>query len=99
MSICFFATDLHGITERYNKLFSQILIEEPEAVFLGGDLLPSGLFALTNNENIVGHSTLSLTYTTPENFLKGILSVVVKSNEDKNIFENLIEKLFNNGEE
>ena len=53
MSICFFATDLHGKVERYNKLFSRILSEEPEAVFLGGDLLPSGLFALTSNETVV----------------------------------------------
>ncbi|MBU0528915.1 hypothetical protein KKF86_04060, partial [bacterium] len=53
MSICFFISDLHGKVERYNKLFSQILIEEPEAVFLGGDLLPSGLFALTSNETVV----------------------------------------------
>ncbi|MFC1785458.1 metallophosphoesterase [Candidatus Neomarinimicrobiota bacterium] len=53
MSICFFISDLHGKVARYNKLFSQILIEEPEAVFLGGDLLPSGLFALTSNETIV----------------------------------------------
>ena len=53
MSICFFVSDLHGKIERYNKLFSRILSEEPEAVFLGGDLLPSGLFALTSNEIIV----------------------------------------------
>ena len=53
MSICFFVSDLHGKVERYNKLFSQILSDEPEAVFLGGDLLPSGLYALTNNKRIV----------------------------------------------
>ncbi len=53
MSISFFATDLHGKIEQYNKLFSRILSEEPEAVFLGGDLLPSGLFALTSNETVV----------------------------------------------
>ena len=53
MSICFFVSDLHGKIARYNKLFSQILAEEPEAVFLGGDLLPSGLFALTSNETVV----------------------------------------------
>jgi len=53
MSICFFATDLHGNIERYNKLFSQILSEEPEAVFFGGDLLPSGLYALTSDETMV----------------------------------------------
>ena len=53
MSICFFASDLHGKVERYNKLLSRILSEEPEAVFLGGDLLQSGLFALTSNETVV----------------------------------------------
>ena len=53
MTICFFATDLHGKVERYNKLFSRILSEKPEAVFLGGDLLPSGLYALTSNETVV----------------------------------------------
>jgi len=53
MTNCFFATDLHGRVERYNKLFSHILSEEPEAVFLGGDLLPSGLFSLATNETVV----------------------------------------------
>ena len=63
MSICFFVSDLHGRIEHYNKLFSQILSEEPEAVFLGGDLLPSGLFALTSNETVV------------DNFIKDFLVV------------------------
>jgi uncharacterized protein len=53
MNICFFATDLHGKVDRYNKLFSRILSEEPEAVFLGGDLLPSGLYAITNDNTVV----------------------------------------------
>lgn len=37
---CFFATDFHGQTERYEKLAAAITRERPEAVFLGGDLLP-----------------------------------------------------------
>jgi Icc-related predicted phosphoesterase len=37
---CFFASDLHGRTDRYVKLFSRIETERPAAVFLGGDLLP-----------------------------------------------------------
>ena len=36
----FFVSDLHGKTERYKKLFQAILDENPEALFLGGDLLP-----------------------------------------------------------
>lgn len=46
-SPCLFASDLHGRKDRFEKLFSLVRSEGPEAVFLGGDLLPSGalLFA------------------------------------------------------
>jgi uncharacterized protein len=37
---CFFATDLHGKTNRYDKLLASIVRHRPAAVFLGGDLLP-----------------------------------------------------------
>jgi Icc-related predicted phosphoesterase len=43
MNTCFFVTDLHGSEERCHKLFKAIEKELPAAVFLGGDLLPSGL--------------------------------------------------------
>ncbi len=44
-SLCFFASDLHGRTERYEKLFKAIASETPAAVFLGGDLLPHELIS------------------------------------------------------
>jgi Icc-related predicted phosphoesterase len=40
--ISFFATDLHGQTERYDKLLAAIVEERPAGLFLGGDLLPKG---------------------------------------------------------
>jgi uncharacterized protein len=43
MPSCLFASDLHGDIGRYEKLFAAIVQERPAAVFLGGDLLPSGL--------------------------------------------------------
>jgi uncharacterized protein len=43
---CFFVSDLHGNIARYEKLFAAIANEQPQAVFLGGDLLPSGTAAL-----------------------------------------------------
>lgn len=45
MTTCFFASDLHGRPARYRALFSAIDRERPDAVFLGGDLLPSFGFA------------------------------------------------------
>jgi len=41
MGICLFASDLHGRLNRYQALFARILEDSPDAVFLGGDLLPS----------------------------------------------------------
>lgn len=43
MTTCFFVSDLHGKSNRYEKLFAQIEEEKPESVFLGGDLLPHSL--------------------------------------------------------
>jgi Icc-related predicted phosphoesterase len=43
MTQCFFVSDLHGHFQRYRVLFEQVIKEKPAAVFLGGDLLPSGV--------------------------------------------------------
>jgi uncharacterized protein len=45
---CLFVSDLHGQPERYEKLWSAIEDETPAAVFLGGDLLPSGLMGMVS---------------------------------------------------
>jgi len=45
MAACFFVSDLHGNRARYQALFSRIVQEVPAAVFMGGDLLPSGILA------------------------------------------------------
>jgi Icc-related predicted phosphoesterase len=45
---CLFASDLHGQPERYEKLWRAVEESVPEAVFLGGDLLPSGLMGLVS---------------------------------------------------
>jgi Icc-related predicted phosphoesterase len=41
MTACIFVSDLHGRTDRYEKLFGAIRDESPAAVFIGGDILPS----------------------------------------------------------
>jgi len=61
MTSCFFVSDLHGKIDRYQKLFKSIENEKPQAVFLGGDLLPSGLKALTSD------------FKTNEDFIREIL--------------------------
>jgi Icc-related predicted phosphoesterase len=43
VSLCLFASDLHGRRDRYRKLLHAIESERPAGVFLGGDLLPHPL--------------------------------------------------------
>ncbi|KPJ99146.1 MAG: hypothetical protein AMS20_15890 [Gemmatimonas sp. SG8_28] len=43
MTRCFFVTDLHGQVDRYDALFDAIARQRPDAVFVGGDLLPHAL--------------------------------------------------------
>jgi len=54
---CFFVSDLHGRKDRYLKLFERITEERPDAVFLGGDLLPHGMVSLIEAEGERGFFT------------------------------------------
>ena len=49
MAHCLFCSDLHGRTHRYAELFRVIREEEPDAVFLGGDLLPGAVQIFSAN--------------------------------------------------
>jgi Icc-related predicted phosphoesterase len=51
LPICFFATDLHGRIDRYDKLLASIVRHLPAAVFLGGDLLPRSVLSATQFEH------------------------------------------------
>lgn len=43
----FFVTDLHGHEDRYRKLFELLEAEKPDALFMGGDLIPHGVGSLS----------------------------------------------------
>ena len=42
--LCFFAADLHGHIRRYERLAERMETERPDALFLGGDLLPHSAY-------------------------------------------------------
>ena len=50
MTPCLFVSDLHGHAERYQKLWRVIDETAPKAVFLGGDLTPTGLPGAASHE-------------------------------------------------
>jgi uncharacterized protein len=58
MTSCFFVSDLHGHTSRYQKLFNTIAEERPAVVFLGGDLLPQP-FARMNAFDVVSQNFIN----------------------------------------
>ena len=47
---CQFVSDLHGRPDRYEKLLAAAEAERPGAIFLGGDLLPSGWRSLSTGD-------------------------------------------------
>ena len=47
---CFFVSDLHGHIDRYQKLFERVKQERPDALFMGGDLLPTHFAARGDHE-------------------------------------------------
>jgi len=59
----FFVSDLHGNPGRYQHLFSAIRREKPDAVFLGGDLLPSGFLSAVSGDS------------SPDAFIQDVLEV------------------------
>jgi Icc-related predicted phosphoesterase len=69
---CLFASDLHGREDRYRRLFSLIAVERPGAVFLGGDLLPSGSLLFGNSRH--GQGEFMDEFLLPElRALRGVL--------------------------
>ncbi len=50
MTRCFFISDLHGHTDRYEKLVGEIRDQRPRLVFFGGDLLPHGMYRQINDD-------------------------------------------------
>ncbi len=49
---CFFVSDLHGRIELYDILINQIKDKQPDAVFIGGDLVPAGtVYSIKNSNN------------------------------------------------
>jgi uncharacterized protein len=97
MPRCLFVTDLHGLIPRYDKLKRIIGEEKPDAVFMGGDLLPTGMTQFSNSGSVFQNfisdymipsflelkSTLGQSY--PRVFL--ILGNDDSRNEEKSVLE------------
>ena len=89
---CFFVTDIHGKVSRYENLFSKIIEEKPDAVFIGGDILPS----IFNSEyddfisDYLAKEILSL-----KKYLKDYFPdiFIILGNDDPRIYEEDLKKI------
>lgn len=85
---CFFASDLHGNKGKYEALYKVVSDELPDAVLLGGDLLPT-------------HTSLYIEEFIIDVILDGMEKIrrehdvrffVIMGNDDPRIFEHLFQK-------
>ncbi len=82
-----FVSDLHGSKYRYDKLFGEILSAKPEAVFIGGDILPS-IYRHENPESFY-NSVILEGFRSLKKKLKGFYPQIflILGNDDGKVFE------------
>jgi uncharacterized protein len=65
MSTCFFVSDLHGRVERYETLLKEIRSNTPDAVFIGGDVLPNLFASMASSGSSIAHDNFIARYLAP----------------------------------
>ncbi len=98
MVYCVHVSDLHGVMSRYDKLFELILREKPKAVFLGGDLLPSGLLSIqlensTRGDFLTDFMSWNLRRLRRKLGLRYPRIFVIMGNDDPRVEEVMIEEM------
>lgn len=85
---CIFVSDIHGKTKRYEKLFQIIKKEQPDGVFLGGDLLPNQ-FTDTSIDIFIKKQIFSEIKKIKNSIKKEIRFFMILGNDDPRLFEKL----------
>lgn len=93
MALFFFASDLHGDPHRYESLYTAILRQRPDAVLLGGDLLPS-MRANDFLENVLAGGLSSLRRHLGDRYPSVFL---ILGNDDPRVYESAISRHENDG--
>ena len=87
-----FVSDIHGSIQRFQKLFQIIRTETPDAVFLGGDLLPHHLKRHMDMEEFIETIILSPIKEVHRDLEKKIRFFIIMGNDDPRIYETLFIK-------
>jgi Icc-related predicted phosphoesterase len=92
-----FVSDIHGSIPRFQRLFQIIRKEAPDAVFLGGDLLPLHPMKHTTMEEFIETTIFSEMKKIKRNGDKKIRFFVIMGNDDPRMYEHLFLKADNAG--
>ena len=84
-----FVSDIHGNIPRFQRLFQIIRNETPDAVFLGGDLLPLQLVNHNTIEEFINTTIFSEIKNIQNEVDKKIRFFIIMGNDDPRIYEQL----------
>lgn len=84
---CLFVSDLHGNIKKFLKLFEIIRKNRPDAVFIGGDLLPRSFEMETTMEEFLENIFFSEFNKIKNEFKNNIRFFTILGNDDPRIFE------------
>jgi len=84
---CFFTSDIHGDINKYKTLFSQIKKEQPDAVFLGGDLLPIHFKGPQYIESFIQNELMTPIASLKNNFDVQTRFFIIMGNDDPHSYE------------
>ena len=82
-----FVSDIHGSIPRFQRLFQIIRTETPDAVFLGGDLLPLQQIKHNTMEEFIETTILSEMRKIQDDFDKKIRFFIIMGNDDLRMYE------------
>lgn len=86
---CIFVSDIHGNIPRYEQLFEVISQEKPDAVFLGGDLLPLYLTRHNSVEEFIETIIFFHIRQIQRIHHKKIEFFIILGNDDPRVYEHL----------
>lgn len=88
-----FTSDLHGVKKKYERLFKEIKEEKPDGVFIGGDILPSGVNRGRDPEKFLENFLSKHLQEIKDSLDKKVNIYIIMGNDDPRIYEKQLKKM------
>ncbi|MFH1013600.1 MAG: metallophosphoesterase [Thermoplasmatota archaeon] len=94
---CLFVSDLHGSSGRYMQLFQQVDEKKPDAVFIGGDILPFNPFDHEKILEFIDDMLFKKITFARRQLQKDIRFFIILGNDDPRQYEQIFQEAHNDG--